>query len=88
MQQFTFSISGTNPKYFNDEEYTISSILEYLNEIIFNPNIENNKFNEESFNMCLNRYKIALKTSMEDKNTLAFYESINLIENEKRQRHF
>ena len=50
MQQFTFSISGTNPKYFNDEEYTISSILEYLNEIIFNPNIENNKFNEESFN--------------------------------------
>ena len=83
MQQFTFSISGTNPKYFNDEEYTINSILEYLNEIIFNPNIENNKFNEESFNMCLNRYKIALKTSMEDKNTLAFYESINLIKDKE-----
>lgn len=87
MQQFTFSISGTNPKYFNDEEYTISSILEYLNEIIFNPNIENNKFNEESFNMCFNRYKIALKTSMEDKNTLAFFESINLIK-DKENKYF
>lgn len=87
MQQFTFSISGTNPKYYNDEEYTINSILEYLNEIIFNPNIEGNKFNEESFNMCFNRYKIALKTNMEDKNSLAYFESINLIK-DKENKYF
>lgn len=83
--QYCLTISGTNPKFFNDEEYTIDKIFEYVNELIFNPNIEKNKFNSYSYETCFNRYKIALKTALEDKNYLALKESIELLDDDQNK---
>lgn len=83
--QYCLTISGTNPKYFLDEDYDLNKIFDYVNEIIFNPNIEQDTFNNNSYETCLNRYKIALKTALEDKNVMAIYESMDLMEEDENK---
>ena len=83
--EYCLTISGTNPKFFNDEEYTLDKVFEYVNELIFNPNVINNKFDDHSYQMCFNRYKIALKTALEDKNYMAHNESIEILDEDQNK---
>ena len=85
IHQYCLTVSGTNPKFFNDEGYTFKEIFDYLKELIFNPNIEGSKFNKDSYENCLNRYKTSLKTALEDKNFLAAYESGELLEDDENK---
>ena len=80
--QYCLTFSGTNPKFFEDEDYTIDKVFEYINEVLFKPNIEEKKFNKHSFDLCFNRYKIALKTALEDKNYIASTESIEILDDD------
>lgn len=85
IHQYCLTISGTNPKFFSDDEYTFKEIFNYLKEILFNPNTNKNKFNEESYQTCFNRYKTSLKTALEDKNFLASYESSELLDDDENK---
>ena len=79
LHRYVLTISGTNPKYFNDEEYTFDKIFELINEVLFNPNIEDNLFDEETFNYCSSRYKNSLIKTMENKDYIVVYESTKLL---------
>lgn len=86
--RYLLTINGTNPKYFNDENYTINKIFELINEILFNPNIDNNLFDEETFNYCLTRYKMALIKALENKDYLVAYEATKLLKDDDFNNYF
>lgn len=48
-ESFVFSVDFLNPKY-TDESYLDKS-LDFLYEVLFNPNVENGEFNEELFDI-------------------------------------
>ena len=56
--RYILTIKGTNPKYFEDEYYSISNILKYVLNFIFKPKLENGIFNNDIYELCL----IAIKT--------------------------
>lgn len=72
IQEFVISLDYLNPKY-TDEKYMDES-LDFLHEIIFNPNIENDGFKEEYFNIIKNDV-ISSINSVKDNPSL--YASIN-----------
>ena len=51
-EAFVFSLDFVNPKYTEEEYFDYS--LDFLSEVIFNPNASNNKFNESMFNVVKN----------------------------------
>ncbi len=57
-------LSILNPKY--TEEDMLFESLDFLHEIIFNPNVENNKFNEEIFNIIKNNLESDIKSTKEN----------------------
>src|SRR5574344_2186311 len=63
MEELVFSTDFLNPKY-TEDKYMEESI-DFLSEIIFNPNVENSKFNEEYFNIIRND-NIARVNSIKD----------------------
>ncbi len=60
------------------EEGNFEKAIEFLSDIIYNPNIENNKFDEKSFNIIMNQACLALSSIKEDAQT---YSTIRLLEN-------
>lgn len=59
-----FIINYLNPKYL-DEDNEIE-VLDFFKEIIFNPLIIDNCFNEEYFNLCKKAYLSELKDALDD----------------------
>ena len=54
------SMSILNPKY--TEDIMLEESLDFYKEIILNPNVENNKFKEEIFNIIKNNLYIDIKS--------------------------
>ena len=52
LESFVFSLDFVNPKY-TDSKYMKES-LDYLKEVVFNPNVENEEFNLEYYNIIKN----------------------------------
>ena len=52
LESFVFSLDFVNPKY-TDESYLNKSI-DFLKEVLFNPNVNNNEFNKTFFNIIKN----------------------------------
>ena len=66
-ESFVFSLDFLNPKY-TDEKY-LSESLDFLCEVLFNPNVENNEFHNDYFNIIMND-KIAQVESVKDNPSL------------------
>lgn len=64
----SFFINFLDPKSLNDETYTFKSGLDMINEIIYNPNIINNKFDTNLFSQQKEELYINLLSDFEDKN--------------------
>lgn len=68
--------------YFLNEKYTEKGMteksIEFLSEIIFNPNVENNKFDSNSFNIIKNNMRIQIESLKEDTRK---YSMIKMLEN-------
>lgn len=66
---------------FLDEAYTekgmFNESINFLFDIILNPNVKNNKFDKEQFNICKNEIKESIETIKEDK---TYYSNIRLFE--------
>lgn len=71
LTSINFTMSILNPKY--TEKEMLDESLEFFHEILFNPNIENNHFNEETFNLIKNNSAININMTKENKS----YYSIN-----------
>ncbi len=71
-QAFIVGLNMLNPKY-TDEKY-MEETLDFYYEILFNPNIENNGFNEEFFNITKKNYIKSIKSI---KDNPADYGSLN-----------
>lgn len=68
--------------YFLNEKYSEENMteksLDFLSEIIFNPNVENNKFDSASFNVIKNNMHIQIESVKEDTRK---YSMIRMLEN-------
>lgn len=68
--------------YFLNEKYSEENMteksLDFLSEIIFNPNVENNKFDSVSFNVIKNNMRIQIESVKEDTRK---YSMIRMLEN-------
>jgi len=68
--------------YFLNEKYSESGMTEksidFLKEIIFNPNVEDNKFDSNSFNIIKNNMRIQIQSVKEDTRK---YSMIKMLEN-------
>ncbi len=68
--------------YFLNEKYTEKNMteksLDFLSEIIFNPNVDNNKFDSASFNIVKNNMRIQIESIKEDTRK---YSMIKMLEN-------
>lgn len=71
----SFNISFLNPKY--TEENMDEKSISFLNEILFNPNVNNNMFNQKNFDMAINIMRDHLE-SMEE--NAALYSQIKMLE--------
>ena len=86
--RYILTIKGTNPKYFEDEYYSISNILKYVLDFIFKPKLENGIFNNDIYELCLNRYKNDLKNMLQDKGYLIAYENTKLLRKRDNNNYF
>lgn len=68
--------------YFLNEKYTEKGMTEksidFLQEVIFNPNVENNKFDSNSFNVIKNNMRLQIESVKEDPRK---YSMIKMLEN-------
>ena len=71
-----FSMSLLNPKY--TEANMLEESVDLLREIIFNPNVKNNKFDSKCFNIVKNGILNEIKTIKENPKT---YANIKMLEN-------
>ena len=73
---------------FLDEKYTEKNMNEesiaFLMDIIFNPNVDNNSFNEEVVNKCKNRIEKSIKSLKDSK---LKYTLFKLLENVKDKQY-
>ncbi len=60
----SFTLQVLNDKY--TEEGNLNKAVEFLKEILFNPDIENNSFKEENLSLVKNNCEVALSTIKED----------------------
>lgn len=72
----SFRLSVLKDKY--TETGNLEKAIEFLSEIIYNPNVENNKFDEKSFDIIMNQACLALSSIKEDASS---YSVIRMFEN-------
>lgn len=60
----SFEIEFLNPKY--TPEYKLENYLDFLFEILFNPNVNNKKFETESFKLIKEKLKNTIESETED----------------------
>ncbi len=69
LESFVFSLDFLNPIY--TENKYLDESLDFLSEILFNPNVENNKFNEEYFNIIKNDLITTINSVKDNPNSYA-----------------
>lgn len=67
--EFIFTMDFLNPKY--TEEKYMGQSLDFLKEILFNPNIDDGGFNEEYFNILVNELKASIESVKDNPNLFA-----------------
>ena len=74
----TLGCNFINPEYVNEKDY-LENIIEFLSEIIFNPNVKENAFDETSFKIIQNDLIANLETLKETPTRVASYNAFNLL---------
>ena len=70
VESFVFSLDMLNPKYIEDKNY-MEECLDFFKEVIFNPNVEDDHFNDEYFNITKNDYINSLKAIKDNSDAYA-----------------
>ena len=72
----TLGCNFINPEYVNENDY-LENVIEFLSEIIFNPNVENNKFDKTSFEIIKTNTIKQIQSIKEDTRK---YSLVNMLE--------
>lgn len=75
------TLSVINDKY--SEKGNLISALEFLFEVIMNPNVENGKFTEDAFDISYNKLKTSIISETEDPSSYAYKKFKRLIGDDK-----
>lgn len=76
-ETFTFSLDFLNPKYTSNEYLNLS--LEFLSEVLFNPNVDKNGFNKKYFDLLKNETITKIKSMKDNPNLYASVEYAKLM---------
>lgn len=71
----SLEIDYLNPKYINEDNY-LDKILDLMKEILLNPNIKNNCWDEETFNIRKEFFSNYLNEYKEDNDAVAYFDSV------------
>lgn len=75
-----FIMEFIDPKYINEDNY-LEKVLKLPFEIINNPNVKNNEFNINNFNICKRRLRDEIESIKENNNKLAISEALKTMDN-------
>lgn len=67
--EYIFSLDYLNPKY--TESKYMGESLDFLKEVLFNPNVDEGGFNEEYFNILVNEVKASVESVKDNPNLFA-----------------
>lgn len=76
-----------NPEYSKEENY-FEKVIEFVTDIIFNPNIKDNKFDEVSFNIVKNDLIANYETLKESPMRVASYNAFNMLDENSSTKIF
>ena len=63
-------LEGIDPSYIDDDHYLID-LIDILQEIIMHPNVDENGFDRQSFEICKDEYALRFEEDKDDKNAYA-----------------
>ena len=75
-----FSVNFINPEYINEKNY-LNDTIKFLFEMILNPNIKDNKFDNDSFNIVLNESLTAIDALKEIPEKSAINNALTFMDN-------
>ncbi len=76
---FSISIESINPKYLDDKNH-YQDIVDFLFEVILNPHVNKNSFNEKSFKIVKNYMAIDIDAVKENPNRTAFENALKVMD--------
>lgn len=78
LSQTNFIINCVNEKYIKEENF-YQQIIELIHEILFNPRIENELFNEEVFNECKDNLENKIKSIYDSKSSYSLKKLLEIM---------
>ena len=76
-----------NPEYAKEDNY-LEDVIEFVTDIIFNPNIKDNRFDETSFNIVKNDLISNFETLKESPMRVASFNAFNMLEDNSATKIF
>ena len=83
----TIGCNFINPEYTKEDDY-LEEVIKYFTDAIFNPNIKDNQFDKETFEIIRNEWISNYETKNESPMRVASYNAFNLLEAESKTRIF
>lgn len=83
----TIGCNFINPEYTNEEDY-LEEVIKYFTEVCFNPNIKDNEFNKEAFEIIRNEWISNFETMKESPMRVASFNAFNLLEDNSKTKIF
>lgn len=83
----TIGCNFINPEYTNEEEY-LEEVIKYFTDAIFNPNVKDNQFDKETFEIIRNEWISNYETKKESPMRVASYNAFNLLEDNSKTKIF
>lgn len=83
----TIGCNFINPEYVSEDDY-LKDIIEFLGEVIFNPNVKENAFDESAFKIIQNDLVSNLETLNESPMRVASYNTFNLLDDNSSTKIF
>ena len=78
---FSISIESINPKYLDDANH-LNDIINFLFEVILNPNVKKNEFDKKSFDIVKNYMKIDIESVKENPTRTAFENALKKMDDQ------
>lgn len=83
----TIGCNFINPEYVSEDDY-LKDVIEFLGEVIFNPNVKENAFDESAFKIIQNDLVSNLETLNESPMRVASYNTFNLLDDNSSTKIF
>lgn len=83
----TIGCNFINPEYAKEEDY-LEEVIKYFTEVCFNPNIKDNEFEKEAFEIIRNEWISNFETMKESPMRIASFNAFNLLSDNSKTKIF